>query len=318
MSLPMFGSSILVLTGLIYNRGNRRDMFAEACEKASKFTRPLVISVRQQDGKVMTDCASFVVINDQGWVITAGHVFDNFVRYQADQNKIKEINEINANRRSDPAAPNNEIKLDKNLLTNHSFWWGWDGVRLTEAYVNRQMDLAIGRLEPFNPEWVKEYPVFIDPDHAVRGRSLCRMGFAFLEIKSDFNEKMNAFCIPKIDVDRAFFPNEGIHTRTIDRGVSKDGGYRMEYIETSSPGLKGQSGCPILDTNGRIYALQVQTSHLPLGFHPIAEYDGNSVVENQFMNLGLGISVRTIRQVLDARGVKYSAEGDESGFRIIG
>ena len=121
-------------------------MFAEACEKASKFTRPLVISVRQQDGKVMTDCASFVVINDHGWVITAGHVFDSFVRYQADQNKIKEINEINANRRSDPSAPSNEIKLDKNLLTNHSFWWGWDGVRLTEAYVNRQMDLAIGRL----------------------------------------------------------------------------------------------------------------------------------------------------------------------------
>ena len=293
-------------------------MFVEACRKASAFTRPLVVSIRHQDGRVVTDCSSFIVVNDDGWVISAGHVFDSFVKFQSDQNKIREINEINASRQDQPGAPSSEIKLDPGLITNHSMWWGWDGTRITDVYVNRQMDLAVGRLEPFNPEWIRDYPVFCDPDHAMRGTSLCRIGFAFLEIQSQFNPQINSFCIPKIDIDRALFPNEGIHTRTIDRGPSKDGNYPMEYIETSSPGLKGQSGGPIIDRQGRLYAMQVQTSHMPLGFHPMVEYDGRSVVENQFLNLGLGLSVRTIRQVLDSRRIRYVAEGDESGYRIIG
>ena len=63
--------------------------------------------------------------------------------------------------------------------------------------------------------------------------------------------------------------------------------------------------------------MQVTTTHLPLGFHPTAQYDGNAVVENQFLNVGNGVHIGTVRAVLDDRGVRYDAEGDESGFRII-
>ncbi len=41
------------------------------------------------------------------------------------------------------------------------------------------------------------------------------------------------------------------------------------------------------------------------------------MVENQFLNVGNGVHMKTIRAVLDDRGVRYDAEGDESGFRII-
>jgi hypothetical protein len=37
----------------------------------------------------------------------------------------------------------------------------------------------------------------------------------------------------------------------------------------------------------------------------------------QFMNLGLGVHVRTILQVLDRKGVKYKSESDDDGYRII-
>ena len=67
---------------------------------------------------------------------------------------------------------------------------------------------------------------------------------------------------------------------------SKEGNYDMLYVETSTPGLKGQSGGPIFDTNGHIYAMQVQPNHIPLGFHPISEYDGKSIEKNQFLNVG--------------------------------
>lgn len=296
-------------------------MFVEACRKAAEFTRPLVVSSVRQDGTVGTECSTFIVINKDGWIVSAAHVFDSFVKFQTDQNKIREIKEINESRKGLLKTPSSEIKLDPALLTHHSMWWGWDGVNLRDVYVNRQIDVAVGRLEPFDSSWVKEYPVLIDPRRAARGTSLCRIGYAFLEIGSEFKEELNAFSIPKIDSERALFPNECIHTRSIDQGVSKDGGYRMDYIETSTPGLKGQSGGPILDRDGKLYAVQVKTSHLPLGFHPVASYDGNNMVENQFLNLGVGVSMTTVRQILDERGVNYAAEDRErkgSEYRIIG
>lgn len=293
-------------------------MFSEACQRVSAFTRPLIISTRHQDGRVSAECASFIVLNDEGWIITAGHVFDSFVRFQTDQNKIREVEELNARRSGDRNGPENQIKLDPNFITNHSFWWGWDGVILNNVYVNRQVDFAVGKLEPFDPSWVSEYPVLADPDHSLPGTSLCRSGYSFLEISSTFDEGMKAFRIPKIDHKSAMFPNDGILTRVVNSGRSSDGEYDMRYVETSTPGLKGQSGGPLFDVRGRIHGMQVRTAHFPLGFHPTVEYEGQRIVENQFLNVGVAVGSSTLRQILDSRGVRYTAEGDESGYRIVG
>ena len=57
-----------------------------------------------------------------------------------------------------------------------------------------------------------------------------------------------------------------------------------------STGLRWK--CVISDKECRICAVQVETAHLPLGFHPTIEYEGETVVENQFLNVGLGIHVK--------------------------
>ncbi len=292
-------------------------MFADACQKVSEFIRPVVVSIRQHDGEVKTQCGTFIIVNREGWAITAGHIYDSFVKYQTDQNKLKEIKDLNESRSSRPGAPIMEVKPDPTYITNHSFWWGWDGVRMNNVFVNRQIDIAVGKLEPFDPSWVREYPVFKDPAHVRQGTSVCRMGFPFTDIQSTFDESANAFRIPKIPVRDLLFPNEGIHTRTIDRGVTKDNLFERLYVETSTPGLTGQSGGPIFDREGHIYAMQTETAFLKLGLHPTADYDGKTVVENQFMNVGRGVHVKTLRDVMDYRKVKFNAEGDETGYRII-
>ncbi len=292
-------------------------MFADACQKVSEFIRPVVVSIRQHDGEVKTQCGTFIIVNREGWAITAGHIYDSFVKYQTDQNKLKEIKDLNESRSSRPGAPIMEVKPDPTYITNHSFWWGWDGVRMNNVFVNRQIDIAVGKLEPFDPSWVREYPVFKDPAHVRQGTSICRMGFPFTDIQSTFDESANAFRIPKIPVRDLLFPNEGIHTRTIDRGVTKDNLFERLYVETSTPGLTGQSGGPIFDREGHIYAMQTETAFLKLGLHPTADYDGKTVVENQFMNVGRGVHVKTLRDVMDYRKVKFNAEGDETGYRII-
>lgn len=291
-------------------------MFADACEKAAKFTRPLIISTRQMDGKVNATCGAFIILNREGWIITAGHMFDSFVKFQGDQNKIKEVNELNSSRNARPGAPTNFIKTDPEWLTNHSFWWGWDGVRLVEAFVDRQIDFCVGRLEPFDPSWVTEYPVFRDPDSIRPGTSLCRLGFPFVQVESDFEESTNAFRIRKGVLPLPLFPNDGIHTRNVVKGRSKEGNFEMLYVETSSPGLRGQSGGPIYDKDGKIYAMQVQTAHIPLGFQPTAEVEGKKVIESQFINVGLGVHAKTIQAILKSRNVKFSVDGNDSEYRI--
>jgi hypothetical protein len=290
-------------------------MFSDACEKAAMFTRPVIVSTRSVDGTVDAVCGSFVILNDQGWVVTAGHLFDSFVKHQNDLRKIKEVDEVNAGRKPLSKAP---MEKDPTWLVNHSFWWGRDGTRLVDVYVNRQVDLAVGRLEPFDAAGVGHYPAFRDPGTMRPGTSLCRLGFPFSKVESDYLEEQNAFRIKKGVLPLSLFPNDGIHTRNVMNGVSKDGGYDLLYVETSSPGLRGQSGGPIFDRDCNLYALQVQTAHYPLGFQPTVEDNGRQVTENQFLNVGLGVHAKTMMSILDDRGVRYRVDREESGYRIIG
>ncbi|WP_400207319.1 serine protease [Methanomethylophilus alvi] len=292
-------------------------MFAKACERVYKFTRPLIISTRTVDGTVSSSCGTFIIINPEGWILTAGHLFDSFVKYQQDMKKIKEVEEINA-RKASMAVPGamtlpDTIQLDPKWITNHSFWWGGDGLRITSVYVNREIDIALAKLDGFRPDMVQEYPIFRDPDTMRPGTSICRTGFPFANIAMDFDEGSKSFRIRNGVLPLPFFPNDGIHTRNVlKQNKSKEGNYDMLYVETSTPGLKGQSGGPIFDTNGHIYAMQVQTNHIPLGFHPISEYDGKSIVENQFLNVGIGVHGKLLQQIMRDHHISFKVEGDSS------
>lgn len=292
-------------------------MFAKACERVYKFTRPLIISTRTIDGTVSSSCGTFIIINPEGWILTAGHLFDSFVKYQQDMKKIKEVEEINA-RKASMAVPGamtlpDTIQLDPKWITNHSFWWGGDGLRITSVYVNREIDIALAKLDGFRPDMVQEYPIFRDPDTMRPGTSICRTGFPFANIATDFDEGSKSFRIRNGVLPLPFFPNDGIHTRNVlKQNKSREGNYDMLYVETSTPGLKGQSGGPIFDTNGHIYAMQVQTNHIPLGFHPISEYDGKSIVENQFLNVGIGVHGKLLQQIMRDHHISFKVEGDSS------
>lgn len=102
------------------------------------------------------------------------------------------------------------------------------------------------------------------------------------------------------------FPMEGIYTREVVAGKSKDGKYDIKFIETSSPGLRGQSGGPIFDTEGSIWALQSHTSHLPLGFSPKINKNGKEVEENQFLNVGRGVHIELIVNFLRENVIKHT------------
>ena len=102
-------------------------MFADACGKVSEFSRPVVISTRHQDGTIKTECGTFIVLNRDGWIITAGHMYDSYVKYQGDRKKAEEIEELNATRSSRPGAPSQPHQKEWFVIMPGSSFTGCDG-----------------------------------------------------------------------------------------------------------------------------------------------------------------------------------------------
>ena len=286
-------------------------MFADAYKIASSFTQPVVISTRCFDKTVECGCGAFIVLNDEGWIITVAHFWESYFAFQHHTKEIADYHAqfqvIQHDQKIDAKQKRKRIgrlKTNPKWITNHSFWWGRDGLQLKDIKFLREGDMAIGRLEPFDPKSILNYPILKDPTTNLNiGTSLCKLGFPFHEIKASFDEAKNAFELAPGSVPLPFFPIEGIYTRNVIAGRSQDGKYEIKFMETSSPGLRGQSGGPIFDSKGTIWAIQSRTSHFPLGFSPKVKKDGKEVEENQFLNVGWGIHPELIAALLKDNGI---------------
>lgn len=284
-------------------------MFSKACLLASQFTRPLVVSTRTYGGKVEAGVGAYILVNADGWLITAGHVFASQLKLSEDLAAMKSYQGLVAEADTHQLGSKERRrklmgqKPDSGWLTHQSTWWGKDGVGVADITLIPG-DLAIARLAG---DWDKPvaYPKFKDAGSLLPGASLCKLGFPLLDIPCSFDEKLNAFGV-SFPQNLAFFPLDGIFTREVlatDAGT----GQVERYIETSSPGLKGQSGGPIFDSDGAVWGMQVRTQHYPLGFDASLAVDGVTKVGAQFLNVGWGVHVDTIRQALIERGIAFDA-----------
>lgn len=268
-------------------------MFTHAIDVATKFTNPFVGLRRRANGEVFTTMGAFIVVSADGWILTSGHI----------------VEEILERKRQIAAALEADEAPDRVIA--QSELWAVPGFMATmphivEAQVNRVADVGVCRIEPFDADSIAAYPVFRDAITAPieQGMSVCRLGFPFCDVPATFHEDRNEF---ELD-DRAFpvprFALDGIVAR-FNRRFTEDGNSAALYIETSTPGLRGQSGGPLLDTTGRVCGVQSHTSHVDLGFDAQYNTDDGMVTERQFLNVGAATHVDEARTLLDSMGVKY-------------
>ena len=283
-------------------------MFQEAYEIARAFTQPVIYLWKTVGGVCRGGIGSCVVINDEGWVLTAAHIVteatnlakaDHDARaWESSRDALKADTSISAKERGRRFAALGTPKPQ--MVRRAAIRWGHNASTLR--------DIAVGKLDPFDPSWVTQYPIFKDPTKSFQaGASLCKLGFPFMEIKPTFDEAAGTFDIPPGERMLTFFPIDGIFTRElVVAPQSATQPYPLKFVETSTPGLKGQSGGPTFDTKGSIWAIQARTAHHPLDFSPEIKDGGKVQKEHQFLNVGWGVHVETVLGLLQQVGVKHT------------
>jgi hypothetical protein len=198
-------------------------MFRNACARARQFTYPVIFASKRADAKCFAGLGALVIVNPEGWIVTAAHIVTQAVTLHQSELNARNIEQNSAAIAGDKTLSSRDRgkklaalpKLRKTDVTRAFVFWAFNGSRLVDINVARGVDLAVGRLQPFNPADVTEYPVFKDPAKDFEtGTSLCKYGYPFHEITPTWDEARQSFDFPKFDL--AFFPMEGIFTRTVN------------------------------------------------------------------------------------------------------
>jgi S1-C subfamily serine protease len=287
-------------------------MFTKAYEIAGKFTCPLVVAIRFFDKTIDSGLGAFVIVNDDGWLMTAAHNLGAAFAFNQHQLELKEykdkVEKINANKLikdHQRKAMARAIKPNPKWITDFAIMLAGQPIDILENFVYGEHDIAFLRVDKSVVQGQTVFPKIIDPNKIKCGTSLMKLGYPFVEVVSTFNITTNQFELPPNLFPVPFFPNEGIYTRNLLSGKSQDQSMDILFLVTSSPGLKGQSGGPICDTDGNIYAIQSQNVTLPLGFKGSVVVNKKVIEENQFLNVGIGVHPKTIVELLTKHKIKF-------------
>ena len=287
-------------------------MFAKSYDIAKSFTHPLVVTIRFLDKTIDSGLGAFVIINNDGWLMTAAHNLGAAFAFNQHQQELKDHNEkvekINANKQIKDhkrKAMAKAIKPNPKWITDFAIMLGGQTIAILEYHIHGENDIAFLRVDKSVIVGQTIFPKIIDPTTIKPGTSLMKLGYPFVEVKASFNTTTNAFELPPNLLPVPFFPIEGIYTRNLLSGKTQDQSMDIMFLETSSPGLKGQSGGPICDTEGNIYAIQSQNVTLALGFKGTVEVNKKNVEENQFLNVGIGVHPQTIVNLLNKHNIKF-------------
>ena len=249
-------------------------MFQNTCKSLLTTIMPIVVAWRTELGALDCGIGAGMIINDKGYFITAGHILK----------KISELDQQVINYKP-------QRRGKRNHVTHYAAIFGGTNAPLDSALVQEELDLGIGKLNGYVPPAGHPFPKFRLRE-VEQGELLCRLGYPFVDgIKPTWDQNKgfaftNLFPVPQ-------FVNEALVSRfaKLQSGV---------WIETSSPGLRGQSGGPLADSDGYICGVQVNTHHYPLGF------EGKG--RNQVLNVGRAVHVESVKSFLDTNKISYLTE----------
>jgi hypothetical protein len=113
------------------------EMFRAAYAEARQFTFPVIDFFLTVDGKCGAGATAFVVVNQDGWIVTAAHVIkqsfamaksrDEVADWEKNRAQIQDDQTISAKDRSKRIAALG--KLNKKAVSKTATFWGFSGVK---------------------------------------------------------------------------------------------------------------------------------------------------------------------------------------------
>lgn len=294
-------------------------MFISAIETATQFTRPIHTIERFYGSKeVHPGAATMFFVNSDGWALTCKHVAnmlivsDQFAKRKADfeadfavmRGKKKEkqiIREL-----EQKYNLNNKTVFEiKNLFVNCI-----EGNLDLQITVHPDLDIALLHFKNFSRLLCTVFPVFPrDTSNLKQGKFLCRLGFPFPEF-TNFEYTQDADTINWTRTGRdntPIFPIEGMLTRHL---VAQNG--QVVGFELSTPGLRGQSGGPAFDVDGKVWGMQSATNHLDLNFDVNVEVirigQKKTIRDSAFLHVGHCVHVDILKSFMKQHNVVFQEE----------
>lgn len=293
-------------------------MFTNAIETILQFTRPIHNISRTYGGMVLPGSSTFFFVNDHGVAVTCRHVLNSILgadqinqRYQqfkSEKDRIPSDGKYKI--RLQALETKYKYQKETTIQLKNNFLNCFDRIEQINSHAHPVADLAIIAFKGYNKIYYQGHACFIKDTSTIKqGRSLCRLGFPFPEF-NNFRHNPDIDDIEWTNTgiqNSPSFPIDGIVTRFL--GNPADGG--ITGIEMSTPGLRGQSGGPLFDVNGRIAGMQFATNHLHLGFDmkekEITSDGRRTKVSNYpFLHTGLCIHANLIKDFLRQHRIDFT------------
>lgn len=291
-------------------------MFESAIENALQFTRPLHTLSRTYGGLILPGSSTFFFVNDNGIAVTCKHVANlipsaenmnqSWMKFKTERDKLSKDSKYQKHLKG--LEVKYKYTKETTVQLKNNFLNCFDKIDQIIVHTHPALDLAILEFKGFNKILYSSHARFIvDGKKIKQGNYLCRIGFPFPEY-NNFRHNPDIDDIEWTNTgnpNSPVFPIDGIVTRFV--GDAKGA---ITGIELSTPGLRGQSGGPLFDTNGIVYGMQFATNHFHLGFDIKDKeiiHDGKkSKISNYpFLHVGLCIHVDKIKEFLNEHKISF-------------
>ena len=293
-------------------------MFESAIENVLQFTRPLHSITRTYGGLVSPGTATFFFVNDTGVAVTCKHVLDlipaadninqAFLKFKTERDKLPMDNK----HRQHLQGLELKYKYHKETTVQlkNNFLNCFDTIEQIVCHAHPTLDLAIMEFKGFNKIFYTSHAHFIKDSSTIKqGKYLCRIGFPFPEF-NNFKHNPDTDDIEWTNTgnpNSPSFPIDGIVTRF----VADPNAGEITGIEMSTPGLRGQSGGPLFDTNGKVYGMQSATNHLHLGFdikdkEVIHDGKKSKISNHPFLHVGICVHADRIKEFLRQHNISFT------------
>ncbi|HXJ87541.1 MAG TPA: serine protease [Candidatus Binatia bacterium] len=289
-------------------------MFVSAVEQASEFTRPIyIISRLFGSTDVQPGAATLFLVNADGWALTCRHVAQALIsgdevnkKYQTFKVERDALGKLRSRRTLKDLEQKHGF--NRTQVAEIKFMVGCaEGFTTFDWHLHPNVDVALLQFKGFTNLGCTTFPTFAKNGSDLKqGKFLCRLGFPFPEF-TNFSydaatEAINFSSEGRRETPR--FPIEGMVTRYIGAQDAAIVGF-----ELSTPGLKGQSGGPTFDTDGRIWGMQSSTNHLDLDFDVDLEVfrqgKKKRVQDSAFLHVGHCVHVEVLKTFMREKGVAF-------------